>query len=176
MAAHIRGQSPRRRWSSLRTRVKVSMGATLAIDGYMVKPPMARGNWDASRMGLANNSKPVLAANLSALLETRSDVSRLELSKRMGVADGTLGRIKYGTGNPTVEVLDQIAGFFNIRTWQLLKPGDEATADNIRALAQIATPRSRAALEAIQQAADRGQLTDDDLRLLHAIAERFMGR
>lgn len=49
-------------------------------------------------------------------------MSRLDLAKIMGVADGTLGRIKYGTGNPTVEVLDQIASFFRIPTWKLLQP------------------------------------------------------
>ncbi|WP_186137361.1 helix-turn-helix domain-containing protein [Burkholderia gladioli] len=59
---------------------------------------------------------------MKLLLARRDDVSRLELSRQMGVADGTLGRIKYGTGNPTVEVLDQIASFFKIETWRLLLP------------------------------------------------------
>lgn len=46
----------------------------------------------------------------------------MALSKQMGVADGTLGRIKYGTGNPTVEVLDQIGAFFKIPAWRLIQP------------------------------------------------------
>lgn len=75
-------------------------------------------------MALASNSKSVLADNLSDLLARRQDMSRLDLSRQMGVADGTLGRIKYGTGNPTVEVLDQIASFFKVPTWELLAPPD----------------------------------------------------
>jgi transcriptional regulator with XRE-family HTH domain len=68
------------------------------------------------------DTKKALADNLKVLLDRRADVSRLDLSRQMKVADGTLGRIKYGTGNPTVEVLDQIAHFFKIDTWRLLMP------------------------------------------------------
>jgi len=67
--------------------------------------------------------KEILAQSVAKLLETRQDISRLNLSKLMGVADGTLGRIKYGTGNPNVETLQQIAKFFRFDTWQLLVPG-----------------------------------------------------
>lgn len=66
--------------------------------------------------------KKILAENLTALLATRPDMSRLNLSKAMGVADGTLGRIKYGDGNPTVEVIERIATFFEVEPWQLLYP------------------------------------------------------
>lgn len=68
------------------------------------------------------DTKQILKQNLETLLETRPDISRLNLSKQMKVADGTLGRIKYGTGNPTVEVLEQIAHFFKIQPWQMLVP------------------------------------------------------
>lgn len=68
------------------------------------------------------DTKKILAENISALLSTRSDVSRLELARQMKVGDGTLGNIKYGKGNPTVEVLEQIARFFNLEAWQLLVP------------------------------------------------------
>lgn len=67
--------------------------------------------------------KEILAASVSQLLETRRDVSRLNLSKQMDVADGTLGRIKYGSGNPNVETLAQIARYFKFEPWQLLVPG-----------------------------------------------------
>ena len=67
--------------------------------------------------------KEILAASVSQLLETRRDVSRLNLSKQMDVADGTLGRIKYGSGNPNVETLAQIARFFKFEPWQLLVSG-----------------------------------------------------
>lgn len=68
------------------------------------------------------DTKKTLAENLKHLLDRRPDVSRLDLSRQMKVADGTLGRIKYGNGNPTVQVLDQIAHFFKVETWRLLVP------------------------------------------------------
>ncbi|WP_155122879.1 hypothetical protein [Burkholderia ubonensis] len=68
------------------------------------------------------DTKKILADNLTQLLAGRPDVSRLNLSKQIHVADGTLGRIKYGTGNPTVEILESIARFFKIEAWQLLVP------------------------------------------------------
>jgi transcriptional regulator with XRE-family HTH domain len=69
---------------------------------------------------MLENIKKTLADNLSALLERYPDISRLELSRRMEVADGTLGRIKYGTGNPQLDNLCQIADFFKLSPWQLL--------------------------------------------------------
>jgi transcriptional regulator with XRE-family HTH domain len=68
------------------------------------------------------DTKQILQDNLKALLATRPDVSRLNLSKEMKVGDGTLGLIQYGRGNPTVEILETIAGFFQLETWQLLSP------------------------------------------------------
>lgn len=68
------------------------------------------------------DTKKILADNLTALLERRPDVSRLNLSKQIHVADGTLGRIKYGNGNPTVDVLERIAHFFRVEPWRLLAP------------------------------------------------------
>lgn len=64
--------------------------------------------------------KKILSDNLSALLKRYPDVSRLDLSRRMKVADGTLGRIKYGTGNPQLDNLCQISEFFKLSPWQLL--------------------------------------------------------
>lgn len=68
------------------------------------------------------DTKKTLASNLTELLGRGPDVARLDLSKQMGVADGTLGRIKYGTGNPTLDVLNQIARYFRIECWELLSP------------------------------------------------------
>lgn len=67
--------------------------------------------------------KLILSQNVSKLLDTRKDLSRLNLSRQMGVADGTLGRIKYGSGNPNVETVAQIASFFRYEPWQLLVKG-----------------------------------------------------
>jgi transcriptional regulator with XRE-family HTH domain len=65
----------------------------------------------------------ILSRSVGKLLETRQDISRLNLSKQMKVADGTLGRIKYGNGNPNVETLAAIAHFFRVQPWQLLVEG-----------------------------------------------------
>ena len=74
-----------------------------------------------------DSSNQVLAAHLNRLLEGQ-ELSRMALARRMGVSDGTLGRIKYGTANPTVEVIDRIARHFRVKPWELLCPLDE-TAD-----------------------------------------------
>lgn len=64
--------------------------------------------------------REVLAQNVTRLLNTRPDMSRLDLSRQMKVADGTLGRIKCGTGNPNAETIEAIAKFFRVEPWQLL--------------------------------------------------------
>jgi len=69
------------------------------------------------------DTKKILQETVSRLLETRPDVSRLDLSRLMEVSDGALGRIKYGNGNPTAETLERIARFFRVEPWQLLVPG-----------------------------------------------------
>lgn len=68
------------------------------------------------------DTRQILQKNLKALLATRPETSRLNLSREMKVGDGTLGSIQYGKGNPTVEVLQAIAKFFELETWQLLCP------------------------------------------------------
>lgn len=69
---------------------------------------------------MLEKTRKALSDNLSALLKRYPDVSRLDLSRRMNVADGTLGRIKYGTGNPQLDNIVQIAEFFRLEPWQLL--------------------------------------------------------
>jgi len=68
------------------------------------------------------DTRKILQENLKALLATRPDTSRLNLSREMKVGDGTLGSIQYGTGNPTLEILETIARFFELETWRLLSP------------------------------------------------------
>lgn len=119
------------------------------------------------------NSNAVLSERLTTLLDNASE-ARIKLAKRMRVADGTLGRIKYGQGNATLEVLDRIAAFFRLEPWELIKPASDVREATLDDLAALATPRSRAAIEAIRQAAEEGRLTDADLVLLQHIAERFM--
>lgn len=68
------------------------------------------------------DTRQILLENLKALLATRPEISRLDLSREMKVGDGTLGSIQYGKGNPTLEILETIARFFELETWQLLCP------------------------------------------------------
>lgn len=68
------------------------------------------------------DTKQILQENLKALLAMRPETSRLNLSREMKVGDGTLGSIQYGKGNPTLEILETIARFFKLETWQLLSP------------------------------------------------------
>lgn len=68
-----------------------------------------------------SESNQALSDSLSELLDSER-LARLELAKRMGVADGTLGRIKYGKGNPTLEVVDQIARYYRVPAWRLIQP------------------------------------------------------
>jgi len=80
------------------------------------------------------DTRQILQTNLKALLATRPETSRLNLSKEMKVGDGTLGSIQYGKGNPTVEILEAIAKFFKLETWQLLCPdlGKSSTTTHTR--------------------------------------------
>lgn len=57
-------------------------------------------------------------------------MARLELAKRMGVADGTLGRIKYGKANPTLDVVDQIASYYRIPAWRLIQPARDRVKED----------------------------------------------
>lgn len=84
---------------------------------------MARFFRDTSRMRLSDSNQ-TLTQHLQRLLESQ-ELPRLELAQRMGVSDGTLGRIKYGTANPTIDVVDRIARYFRVEPWQLLKPIDD---------------------------------------------------
>lgn len=87
---------------------------------HVVKPHVARFFCQSSQMRLSDSNQ-ALSAHLNRLLAGQ-DIARLELAKRMGVADGTLGRIKYGKGNPTIDVVDKIARYFRVHPWELLQP------------------------------------------------------
>lgn len=105
----------------------------------------------------SNDASVLLASNLSKLLAERSDVSRLTLSREIGVADGTLGRIKYGNGNPTLDVLQRIADAFHVEPWMLIAP------------VEIGISRSRA----VDQMAS---LSQADRELVGALIERLRRR
>ncbi len=119
----------------------------------------------------------VLANNVNSLLEAYPHKApRPQMAAKIGIGDKTLGFLKAGSGNPTLESIVKVARFFRIQPWELLKPQESARSTAIDQLMSLATPRSKAALQAISKAAEQGALTEHDLLLLQRIAERFMER
>lgn len=104
-------------------------------------------------MGLTSATKKALSANLAALLASRPDKPRTEHARLMGVGDGTLGRILYGTGNPGIDVLEAIAAYFRTTPAQLLR--DTAESHHVHESSQSVSG------EALMIAAD---LADEALR------------
>ena len=97
--------------------------------------------------------KLIISNSVSKLLEGRKDISRLNLSRQMNVADGTLGRIKYGTGNPNIETVETIAKFFKFEAWQLLVENFDPS-----------NPPKLAGTS--QDSFSEGHLSDDEARLV----------
>lgn len=106
--------------------------------------------------------------------------SRIAFANEIGLGDGTLGRIQYGAGNTTLEVLIKLGEYAKVEPWQLLAPemgahlAPRPTFDDpeFAELAARATPRSRDALIRIAEAAAEG-LDEKDVELLVQIAQRF---
>lgn len=75
----------------------------------------------------ARSAAKILAQNVNALLDAlpKTGGGRPELASRMGIGDKTLGFLKAGTGNPTLENIVKVARFFRKEPWQLLKPKDQ---------------------------------------------------
>ncbi len=118
----------------------------------------------------------VLASNVNALLDSYpTKLPRPKMAAKIDIGDKTLGFLKSGSGNPTLESIVKVARFFKREPWELLRPAEPSTADPFAELLAMSTPRSRAALDAISRAASEGRLTEADLLLLQRIAQRFMG-
>lgn len=65
----------------------------------------------------------ILATNVERLIARMTDrPARPELAARMGIGDKTLGFMKAGSGNPTLENIAKVAQFFRVQPWELLKP------------------------------------------------------
>lgn len=139
-----------------------------------VKRQSTSPGWQAGTMLPADANK-ALASNLESLIAGMPrKYPRPELASRIGIGDKTLGFLKSGTGNPTLENITKVASYFKLQAWELLKPPSENLTGAIDSLASLATPRSRAALQTIQAAAEQGDLSEADLLLLQRIADRFM--
>lgn len=112
------------------------------------------------RLGQSNQ---ILAQHLSRLLDAQPQ-ARIDIARRMGVSDGTLGRIKYGTANPTIDVVEKIARYFRMEAWELLVP---MIKNNV-----VEEPgmRYRTALEC-----ELDDLTDDQRDAIYHLIRTFKG-
>lgn len=62
---------------------------------------------------------------LLSISKKQDNLSRHEVASEMGVADGTLGKIRKGDGNPTLEVITRIAHYYGITPAEFLQPMGE---------------------------------------------------
>lgn len=87
-----------------------------------------------------------LASNLRHLMENYSKgfavgLSPVELEKGCGVSAKTIRRIinPYSDTGPNLESIDQIAAFFRVDSWELLRPRIPALADTGAAILDTGT-------------------------------------
>ena len=66
------------------------------------------------------NSKTVLAKNIEQLRSFKK-LTKEELSLILGFANSYISKLEKGKINITIEKLDKIAQFFEIKTFELLK-------------------------------------------------------
>lgn len=104
----------------------------------------------------------ILAANVERLIGRMTErPPRPQLAARMGIGDKTLGFIKAGNGNPTLESVEKVAMFFRVAPWELLRP---AEAEDPRSASQPVSG------EALMIAAD---LADEALQGLWLPKNRY---
>lgn len=96
----------------------------------------------------------ILSANAKRLLPSGEPGGREKLAERIGIGDKTLGFIRGGNGNPTLESIDAVARFLRVPVWQLLKPEDDAPDSSPLAWSTVSPSHSRLAA-ALQQSAPR---------------------
>lgn len=75
---------------------------------------------------LRTKEKAALANHVTKLVKAHP-LPRKEIAELAHVADGAIGNMMYGKGNPTLDSLVKIARFFNIATADLLRDGDDST-------------------------------------------------
>lgn len=87
---------------------------------------------NTSRLADIGRMLPVaktLASNVNRLLDRLTDrPPRPQLAAKIGIGDKTLGFIKAGTGNPTLENITKVARFLRVKPWELLRPDGDAPA------------------------------------------------
>ena len=71
--------------------------------------------------------RDILAANLRALMATRSDLNTLpKITARSGVSNGTLDRIRRAVVSTRVDELEPLGKVFGLPAWEMLRPPNQA--------------------------------------------------
>ncbi|UZW62738.1 hypothetical protein [Lysobacter enzymogenes] len=95
----------------------------------------------------------------------------------MGIGDKTLGFIRAGTGNPTLESISSVADYLRVKTWQLLAPNaeivtatelDPAEAELLE-LFRLTSPEMRAALLTSARASLAASSDDSSAALIRRV-------
>ncbi len=118
----------------------------------------------------------VLAENINRLLKKAPKLPRPELAKRMDIGDKTLGFLKAGTGNPTLENLVKVATFFRVQPWQLLAPNLGKSSAEVSESDQGKAASSRSEQSLLQLAwveGDKG-LSEESYRALEATVDLIL--
>lgn len=116
---------------------------------------------------LIGREKRALAERISRLVKGHR-LPRQQIAKLCGVADGSIGNMMYGKGNPTLDNITKIAHFFKVPVSDLLavEPPRSATAQQPLAL-YAADARINRLISAFHQLA-----TADQEELLSAAETR----
>lgn len=101
------------------------MAGILVSNYQLVKHQITRRLPDIGRMLPVAK---ILADNVTRLIDRLPDRQpRPQLAARMGIGDKTLGFIRAGTGNPTLENIAKVAKFLKVKPWELLRSdGDQS--------------------------------------------------
>lgn len=113
-------------------------------------------------------------------------ITQEQLAERLGVTQGAVAHWVSGRREPDLETIGRVLATLGLPAMQFgarLAAPIESNAEIIGAMsawdmemADLATPRSRAVLQRINQAATDGRLSEADINLLDQIAARFESR
>ena len=117
---------------------------------------------------LRTKEKTALAKHITRLVKAHP-LARTEIAKQAQVADGAIGNMMYGKGNPTLDSIVKIAHFFKISTPDLLR--DNADSAILSAQETLAFYHSDLRLNELISAFQQLTTADQD-EFLTAMQER----
>ena len=105
----------------------------------------------------------ILAENANRLLDAMPDrPPRPDLAARMGIGDKTLGFIKSGTGNPTLETVAAVAAYLKVKPWELLCPAGSVPTQSQSQPARLDGDMIQQAFREARELAAQGGAEADD--------------